>query len=88
MKKNRLETPKVDLPKPGTSGPDTPKSGAAGPDTSTSHQSRAQRDANMSSPTAIRNTTAPRKIRNMPEDEGYKDRDPESDYDGEDGKDH
>lgn len=59
------------------------KPDAPGPD-----KSKAQRDANMSSPSHIRNTTAPRKIKDMPEDKGYRDRDPEKDYEGEAGKDH
>ncbi|WP_281350901.1 hypothetical protein [Pseudoxanthomonas gei] len=42
----------------------------------------------MSSPTALRNETAPRKARDMPEDEGYKQRDPEKDYAGPARKDH
>lgn len=50
--------------------------------------SKAQRDADMNSPTAPRNTTAPRKAPDMPEDEGYKERDPEKDYAGPAGKDH
>lgn len=48
----------------------------------------AQRDAGMTSPTDLRNTTAPRKSRDMPEDEGYKQRDPEKDYDGPARKNH
>lgn len=43
-------------------------------------KSHALRDAGMGSPTDLRNTTAPRKVRDMPEDEGYKERDPEKDY--------
>jgi len=42
----------------------------------------------MSSPTDIRNTTAPRKVKDMPEDDGYKTRDPEKDYKGPAKKDH
>lgn len=49
---------------------------------------KALRDSGMSSPTGIRNTTAPRKAKDMPEDEGYKDRDPEKDYEGPAKKDH
>lgn len=49
---------------------------------------KAQRDAGMSSPADIRNTTAPRKVKDMPEDEGHKDRDPEKDYEGPAKKDH
>ncbi|MET0654779.1 MAG: hypothetical protein ABWY94_04305 [Pseudoxanthomonas sp.] len=49
---------------------------------------KALRDAGMGSPAEIRNTTAPRKTKDMPEDEGYKDRDPEKDYPGPAGKDH
>jgi hypothetical protein len=45
-------------------------------------KSKALRDEGMSSPSDVRNTTAPRKVRDMPEDEGYKDRDPEKDYEG------
>lgn len=48
----------------------------------------AQRDAGSASPTAPRNTTAPRKVKDMPEDEGYKDRDPEKDYAGDAKKGH
>ena len=44
--------------------------------------SKARRDAGMSSPTDLRNNTAPRKTHDMPEDEGYKERDPEKDYAG------
>lgn len=51
-------------------------------------KSKALRDSNMSSPSDIRNTTAPRKIKDMPEDKGYQDRDPEKDYEGEAAKDH
>ena len=43
---------------------------------------KALRDSGMSSPADIRNTTAPRKVKDMPEDDGYKDRDPEKDYEG------
>lgn len=43
-------------------------------------EGRAQRDSGMASPTAPRNTTVPRKTRDMPESEGYKKRDPEKDY--------
>ena len=49
---------------------------------------KALRDSGMSSPTEIRNTTAPRKAKDMPEDRGYKDRDPEKDYEGPAKKDH
>lgn len=45
-------------------------------------KSKALRDEGMSSPSDVRNTTAPRKVRDMPEDEGYKGRDPEKDYEG------
>jgi hypothetical protein len=51
-------------------------------------KSKALRDRGMSSPSEIRNTTAPRKTNDMPEDEGYKERDPEKDYDGPAKKDH
>ncbi len=44
--------------------------------------SRAQRDADMNSSAAPCNTTAPRKAPDMPEDERYKERDPERDYAG------
>lgn len=88
MSKNTADTSRSDPSKPGASRAGTSKPDTTSPDTSTSHQSRAQRDAHMSSPSAIRNTTAPRKTRDMPEDEGYKDRDPETDYDGEARKDH
>ena len=43
-------------------------------------KSKALRDEEMSSPSDVRNTTAPRKVKDMPEDGGYKDRDPEMDY--------
>jgi hypothetical protein len=43
-------------------------------------KSKALRDEGMSSPSKVRNTTAPRKVKDMPEDDGYKDRDPEKDY--------
>ena len=49
---------------------------------------KAQRDEGMSSPADLRNTTAPRKVKDMPEDEGYKERDPEKDYEGPAKKDH
>ena len=49
---------------------------------------KALRDGGMSSPADIRNTTAPRKVKDMPEDDGYKDRDPEKDYEGPAKKDH
>jgi len=49
---------------------------------------KARRDSEMSSPTALRNETAPRKAPDMPEDEGYKQRDPEKDYAGPARKDH
>jgi len=93
MKKNTVDTsrPAASRPapsKPGASGAGTSKPDITSPDASTSRQSKAQRDAHMNSPSAIRNTTAPRKVRDMPEDEGHKDRDPEKDYDGEAGKDH
>lgn len=45
-------------------------------------KSKALRDEGMSSPINVRNTTAPRKVKDMPEDDGYKDRDPEKDYPG------
>ncbi|MEO6103741.1 MAG: hypothetical protein ABIP44_08905 [Pseudoxanthomonas sp.] len=51
-------------------------------------KSKALRDEEMSSPSDIRNTTAPRKVKDMPEDEGYKQRNPEKDYDGPTKKDH
>ena len=72
MKENKADTAKPDAP----------------PDKAKPAKSRAQRDANMNSPSHVRNTTAPRKAKDMPEDEGYKDRNPEKDYDGEAGKDH
>lgn len=50
--------------------------------------SDAQRDAGMASPDSTRNTTAPRKTRDMPESEGYKSRDPEKDYGPVPAKDH
>ncbi len=53
-----------------------------------SPDSAPQRDSDMSSPTAPRNTTAPRKAHDMPEDEGYKQRDPEKDYAGPARKNH
>jgi hypothetical protein len=49
---------------------------------------KAQRDAGMSSPADLRNTTARRKTRDMPEDDGHEDRDPEKDYEGDAKKDH
>lgn len=72
MKENKADIGKPDVPT----------------DKSKSDKSGAQRDANMGSPSDIRNTTAPRKVKDMPEDEGYRDRDPEKDYDGEAAKDH
>ena len=51
-------------------------------------KSKALRDEGMSSPSEVRNTTAPRKVKDMPEDGGYKDRDPEKDYQGPARKDH
>lgn len=48
--------------------------------------SKALRDEGMSSPTDVRNTTAPRKVKDMPEDRGYKDRDAEKDYRSPSGK--
>jgi hypothetical protein len=51
-------------------------------------KSKALRDEGMSSPSEIRNTTAPRKIKDMPEDDGYKKRDPDKDYKGPAKKDH
>ena len=48
----------------------------------------SQREDGMNSPTDIRNTTAPRKSPDMPEDEGYKQRDPEKDYQGPARKNH
>jgi hypothetical protein len=72
MKENKADPAKADLPQ----------------DNPGSEKSSAQRDANMASPTAIRNTTAPRKVKDMPEDKGYRERDPEKDYAGEAGKDH
>ena len=51
-------------------------------------KSKALRDEGMSSPTDVRNTTAPRKEKDKPEDEGYKNRDPEKDYEGPAKKDH
>ena len=51
-------------------------------------QAGAQQDSGMSSPTDLRNTTSPRKAPDMPEDEAYKDRDPERDYAGPAKKDH
>lgn len=72
MKENKADPAKADIPK----------------DNSRSGKSSARRDADMASPTAIRNTTAPRKVRDMPEDKGYRERDPERDYAGEAGKDH
>ena len=51
-------------------------------------KSKALRDEGMSSPTDVRNTTAPRKEKDMPEDEAYKNRDPEKDYEGPAKKDH
>lgn len=51
-------------------------------------KSKALRDEGMSSPTDVRNTTAPRKVKDLPEDDGYKSRDPEKDYDGPAKKDH
>lgn len=70
--------------KAGTARPDVPK------DKSEAEESGARRDADMGSPSDIRNTTAPRKVKDMPEDEdeGYRDRDPEKDYDGEAAKGH
>lgn len=49
---------------------------------------KALRDAGMGSPADIRNTTAPRKAKDMPDDDGYKNRDPEKDYSGPAKKDH
>jgi|APAra7269096979_1048534.scaffolds.fasta_scaffold04373_9 hypothetical protein len=54
----------------------------------TSDKSKALRDEGMSSPSDVRNTTAPRKVKDMPEDEGYKNRDPGKDYQGPAKKDH
>lgn len=51
-------------------------------------KSKALRDEGMSSPSDVRNTTAPRKAKDMPEDHGYKKRDPEKDYKGPARKDH
>lgn len=51
-------------------------------------KSKALRDEGMSSLTDVRNTTGPRKVKDMPEDEGYKNRDPEKDYQGPAQKDH
>ena len=51
-------------------------------------ESDSLRDEGMSSPSDIRNTTAPRKVKDMPEDEAYKKRDPERDYQGPAKKDH
>lgn len=51
-------------------------------------KSKALRDQGMSSPSTLRNTTAPRKAKDMPEDAGYKERDPDKDYDGPARKDH
>lgn len=51
-------------------------------------KSKALRDEGMSSPSDVRNTTAPRKAKDMPEDDGYKKRDPEKDYKGPARKDH
>jgi hypothetical protein len=51
-------------------------------------KSKALRDQGMRSPSDVRNTTAPRKVKDMPEDTGYRDRDPEKDYQGPAGKDH
>jgi hypothetical protein len=45
-----------------------------------SDQSKALRDEGMRSPGQLRNTTAPRKVKDMPEDEGYKTRNPDKDY--------
>jgi hypothetical protein len=45
-------------------------------------KSKALRDEGMSSPSDVRNTTTPRKVKDMPEDESFKDRDPEKDYEG------
>lgn len=42
--------------------------------------SHALRNEGMSSATGIPNTTAPRKVRDMPEDDGYKEPGPEKDY--------
>lgn len=54
----------------------------------TSDKSKALRDEGISSPSDVRNTTAPRKVKDMPEDEGYKNRDPGKDYQGPAKKDH
>lgn len=51
-------------------------------------ESKALRDEGMSSPTDIRNAKGRRKEKDMPEDEGYKKRDPEQDYRGPAKKDH
>lgn len=51
-------------------------------------KSKALRDEGMSSPSEVRNTTAPRKAKDMPEDDSYKNRDPEKDYRGPAKKDH
>ena len=50
--------------------------------------SKALRDKGMSSPSELRNNTAPRKVKDMPEDGGYKDRDAEQDYQGPAKKNH
>lgn len=51
-------------------------------------QSKALRDEGMGSPDELRNTKAPRKVKDMPEDEGYKQRNPDKDYEGPAGKEH
>jgi hypothetical protein len=61
---------------------------ARGTDVKKERSKKSLRDEGMRSPSAIRNTTAPRKVKDMPEDESYKERDPDKDYDGPAKKDH